>query len=72
MIAVAQTIHCDVQGCEAIADILVTHIQSGQVDAYCMPCYIQLMLSFAAQMQGEEEQETNQDDAEQVRASGED
>lgn len=68
----AQTIYCDVPGCDSVADILVTHINSGQVDAYCMPCYIQLMLSFAAQMQGDSEEDTEHEAKETDKASGED
>lgn len=46
----AQVILCDADGCGQSADVMVTNLNSGEVEAYCGGHYAELIFAMSSQM----------------------
>ena len=65
----AQPIYCDVEGCQNGADLLITQIHTGSVQAMCNEHYAEFVFSMATQMIEAEATDENSTSEEQITAS---
>ena len=46
----AQPIYCDVDDCGQYADVLVTHLENGNVEAFCHAHYFEFIMTMAVNL----------------------
>jgi hypothetical protein len=46
----AQPIYCDIDGCNEVGNIMITNLDTGDVQAFCNPHYAEMIMNLAVSM----------------------